>query len=86
MLVAGNVIIGRREEGEKLSGDEEGGEGRSSLVGEEGVILAESVELGEGLDADVEEGKRKRGEDDTLDLRLDEEDARSDEGLMEGLR
>ncbi|KAL3427398.1 hypothetical protein PVAG01_00907 [Phlyctema vagabunda] len=69
MLVAGNVIIGRREE--KDSADEqttaENGEGQFNEEDEE--LLGESVELDEGIDGPAT--KRRSEEDDALILDLD---------------
>lgn len=82
LLVAGNVIIGRREEEEKDKGDLEGGESRRA--GEEGDgLLGEEVELGGSVIVEEEEedaeGKstRTREQEDVLDLALDEEDGKS---------
>jgi hypothetical protein len=80
LLVAGNVIIGRREEEEKDKGDLEGGESRRA--GEEGDgLLGEEVELGGSVIAEAEDadGKRTRTreQDDVLDLALDEEEGKS---------
>ncbi|KAB8297866.1 hypothetical protein EYC80_001661 [Monilinia laxa] len=82
LLVAGNVIIGRREEEEKAdrSGhDMENGEGRARR-GSEGEerdgLLGEELELGGGIVED-EAGKNKT-DDDVLDLGLDDE-GKSDE-------
>lgn len=78
MLVAGNVIIGAREEGE---GDGEGkGDGVEGAEEGEG-LLGESMEL--DLEADLEERKRRQRreeEEDVLQLGLD------GEGHAEGLR
>ncbi|ESZ89845.1 hypothetical protein SBOR_9776 [Sclerotinia borealis F-4128] len=82
LLVAGNVIIGRREEEEKggISGhDVENGEGRrrSWSGGEERLgLLGEELELGGGI-VEGEDGDDKRDED-VLDLGLDDE-GKSDE-------
>lgn len=71
LLVAGNVIIGRREEGEeKQKGDEQ----ERAENGEAGNEEAESL-LGEELD-DLNESeleRRKREEEDVLQLDLEEE-------------
>ncbi|KAF8858284.1 hypothetical protein BDZ45DRAFT_400380 [Acephala macrosclerotiorum] len=71
LLVAGNVIIGRREEGEE-KGDAheraENGEGPRTEEEGEGLLVAEELELNE----DLEEQKRKE-EQDVLDLGLDNE-------------
>lgn len=82
LLVAGNVIIGRREEEEK--GDSSGhdmengeGRGRSGSEGEEREgLLGEELELGGGV-VEGEDGENKRDED-VLDLGLDDE-GKSDE-------
>ncbi len=66
LLVAGNVIIGRRDEGEGKRAENEDSP-RSEEEGE-GLLVGEEVELGE----DLEERKRKE-EQDVLDLALDEE-------------
>jgi hypothetical protein len=73
LLVAGNVIIGRREEGEsKVAGvadvheRAENGEGQYSE--EEGLLEAEGMELDEDLEL---EGKKR--EEDVLQLDLEEE-------------
>lgn len=78
LLVAGNVIIGRREEEEKDKGDLEGGESRGG--GEEGDgLLGEEVELGGSVIAEAEdaEGKRTREQEDVLDLALEDEEGKS---------
>ncbi|KAJ8060495.1 hypothetical protein OCU04_010817 [Sclerotinia nivalis] len=78
LLVAGNVIIGRREEEEKgdSSGhDMENGEGRrrSGSEGEEREgLLGEELELNEGI-VEGADGNNKR-DDDVLDLGLDDEE------------
>ncbi|PQE03816.1 Transmembrane 42 protein [Rutstroemia sp. NJR-2017a BBW] len=78
LLVAGNVIIGRREEEEKDKGDLEGGR-----AGEEGDgLLGEELELGGSVVLEpTEEGKRtrerEREREDVLDLALDEEEGKS---------
>ncbi|CZR64958.1 uncharacterized protein PAC_14858 [Phialocephala subalpina] len=71
LLVAGNVIIGRRDEGEEkdVHGRAENGEGSGREEVGEGLLVAEEVELDEDLD--LEERKRKE-EQDVLDLGLDE--------------
>ena len=86
LLVAGNVIIGRREEDEGTKpGDEheraENGEGTYNSDEEEGLIAQESVEL--DLDEELER-KRKQDEEDILSLELDEEAAKSDEEVISG--
>jgi hypothetical protein len=86
MLVAGNVIIGRREEVEdKAGGNDEHGrtENREGGPQEEGLLAGQqSLEL----DEDLDEAKRRQEEEDVLNLGLDDEDARSDEELVSGLR
>jgi len=87
LLVAGNVIIGRREEEEVKTPDEdvheraENGEGRYSSEEGEGLLVGESVEL----DEDLEERKRRQ-EEDILNLGSDDEDGKSDEELISGIR
>lgn len=75
LLVAGNVIIGRREEGEDKSADVEDGDG--TRYGEQRHLL-KGEEL--GLDTDVEgKGEHKRRKDQEegiLDLGLDEHEGR----------
>lgn len=73
LLVAGNVIIGRRDEGEsKVAGvvdvheRAENGEGQYSE--EEGLLEAEEMEL----DEDLELERKKREEEDVLQLDLEE--------------
>jgi hypothetical protein len=86
LLVAGNVIIGRRDEGETKSVDGQGEDGtrRTSGEEEEGLMVGEPVEF-EDLedDEDEDEGKRKerQEEDDILQLGLDspEEQRRRDD-------
>ena len=82
MLVAGNVIIGRREEedpdksmvGRDGIEEAESGEGRYSSE-EEGLLSGEAVELNDDLSNDdlVLERKRKEDEEDILQLELDDE-------------
>jgi hypothetical protein len=77
MLVAGNVIIGRREEDELAKdGDDhvraENGNGPYTDEGEE-LLTSEDVELDEGMDA----RKGKQDEDDVLQLDLDDEEGKS---------
>jgi len=74
LLVAGNVIIGRRDEGESKGGEDdheraENGEGRYSSE-DEGLLVGEEVELDEDLEI---ERKRKQDEEDLLQLDLEEE-------------
>jgi multidrug transporter EmrE-like cation transporter len=82
LLVAGNVIIGRREEEEGKDGDEqtraENGAGTfSSREEDEGLLVGEALELDEDLEG-------KGDEEDVLDFGLDEEEGRknSDELLI----
>ncbi|TGO26940.1 hypothetical protein BPAE_0050g00290 [Botrytis paeoniae] len=84
LLVAGNVIIGRREEEEKGNNgnDMENGESRgrrgSGSEGEEREgLLGEELELGGGIVEGSDDEHYKR-DDDVLDLGLDDE-GRSDE-------
>ncbi|KAF7886259.1 hypothetical protein EAF00_010362 [Botryotinia globosa] len=82
LLVAGNVIIGRREEEEKgnSGNDMENGEGRrrSGSEGEEREgLLGEELELGGGIGEGSDDEHSKR-DDDVLDLGLDDE-GKSDE-------
>ncbi|TGO41948.1 hypothetical protein BHYA_0014g00310 [Botrytis hyacinthi] len=82
LLVAGNVIIGRREEEEKgnIGNDMENGEGRrrSGSEGEEREgLLGEELELGGGIVEGSDDEHSKR-DDDVLDLGLDDE-GKSDE-------
>ena len=86
MLVAGNVIIGRREEGEEKAEEGRDGEGRrSGSVGEEGDgLLGESVDL---ADLDERERRRKQVEEERDILQLDtdteeEAEARNDMQLL----
>jgi multidrug transporter EmrE-like cation transporter len=74
LLVAGNVIIGRREEEEGKDGDEqtraENGAGTfSSREEDEGLLVGEVLELDEDLEG-------KGDEEDVLDFGLDEEEGR----------
>ncbi|TGO65778.1 hypothetical protein BCON_0001g00940 [Botryotinia convoluta] len=84
LLVAGNVIIGRREEEEKgnSGNDMENGESRgrrgSGSEGEEREgLLGEELELGGGIVEGSDDEHSKR-DDDVLDLGLDDE-GKSDE-------
>ncbi|TGO15739.1 hypothetical protein BTUL_0036g00300 [Botrytis tulipae] len=82
LLVAGNVIIGRREEEEKgnSGNDVENGEGRrrSGSEGEEREgLLGEELELGGGI-VEGSDDEHSKGDDDVLDLGLDDE-GKSDE-------
>jgi drug/metabolite transporter (DMT)-like permease len=72
LLVVGNVIIGRRDEGEEK---QKGGEQERAENGEAGNEVAESPLIGEVLDdLDVSELERKnREEEDVLQLDLEEE-------------
>lgn len=74
LLVVGNVIIGRREEGEEkdaVVGGQGGLERRSGDGHEEGEgLLGEEVELESESEAD--ERKRRREEEDVLQLDLDD--------------
>jgi hypothetical protein len=76
LLVAGNVIIGRREETESAKdGDElaRTQNGESTYADEDEALLnRESVELDEALET---ERKKTREEEDVLQLDLDEEEA-----------
>lgn len=76
LLVAGNVIIGRREETESAKdGDElaRTQNGESTYADEDEALLnRESVELVEALET---ERKKTREEEDVLQLDLDEEEA-----------
>jgi len=71
MLVAGNVIIGRREEGETKEGDEhdraENGDGV-------GVFSAEEEGLLEGEEVELDGGLNGKNDDDVLDLGTGSED------------
>lgn len=81
MLVAGNVVIGRREEEEGGKDELEGGESRGGLEGEvarscgeeeRDVLLdGQDVELRDTLDVDVDaeiKRQREREEEDILQL------------------
>jgi multidrug transporter EmrE-like cation transporter len=72
LLVAGNVIIGRRDEGEEK---QKGGEQERAENGEAGNEEVESLLVGEELDVLYESGleRKKREEDDVLQLDLEEE-------------
>ena len=83
LLVAGNVIIGRRDKGEDKTADEgnDGGnglrEGRyEDQEGEErgGLLVGESVELDEDLETKEAERKRRQDEEDILHLGSDTEE------------
>ncbi|KAM3065769.1 hypothetical protein ACMFMG_010005 [Clarireedia jacksonii] len=86
LLVAGNVIIGRREEEEKDKGDLEGGERRRGEEEGDG-LLAEEVELGGSVIAEGEaaDGKRSREQEDVLDLALDDDDEEGKSGSDEDI-
>ena len=80
--MAGNVIIGRREEEEGNDGNEqtraENGAGTfSSREEDEGLLVGDALELDEDLEG-------KGDEEDVLDFGLDEEEGRknSDELLI----
>jgi hypothetical protein len=81
LLVAGNVIIGRREEGEeKGKGEQERAEnGEVSNEEAEGLLVGEELDdLGE-----LELERKKREEEDVLQLDLEEENhGRSSETLI----
>lgn len=85
MLVAGNVIIGRREEGEVKKPSEDSHdraeEGINSEEQEEGLLAGESVEL----DEDLDERKRRQQEEDLLNLGSDD-GVKSDDELITDLR
>jgi hypothetical protein len=75
LLVAGNVIIGRREEGEsKVAGvvdvHERAENGEGPYSEEEGLLEAEEMELDEDLEL---ERKKREEEEDVLQLDLEEE-------------
>jgi hypothetical protein len=88
LLVAGNVIIGQREEDEgKTPGEDaheqaENDEGRYSSEEEEGLLVTESAELNEDLEA----SKRRQEEEDVLNLGSDEEGGKPIEDLIPDLR
>lgn len=83
LLVAGNVIIGRRDEGAE-KGDvherAEHGEGATGDEEGEGLLEGEEVEL----DDDLEESKRKEDQN-VLDLELDGEQQRRRGGSSQDL-
>jgi hypothetical protein len=85
LLVAGNVIIGRREEGEVKKPSEDSHdraeEGINSEEQEEGLLAGESVEL----DEDLDERKRRQQEEDLLNLGSDD-GVKSDDELITDLR
>jgi hypothetical protein len=71
LLIAGNVIIGRRDEGEEkgnVNVRAEHGEGLGGEGEDEGLLEGEEVEL----DEDLEDRKRKEDQD-VLDLGSDDE-------------
>ena len=83
MLVAGNVIIGRREEAETLPQHEDA----PILAAENGLMHPESEELlGESIDLDEDVGKEpnaKLREEDVLQWDADEQGAeRGGESLI----
>jgi len=83
LLVAGNVIIGRREEDEKDSRSAMDGDSRESgdREEEEGLLRGESVEL--ELEEDVEiRRKRREEEEDILNLGLDDDEPKSEDELI----
>jgi hypothetical protein len=75
LLIAGNVIIGRREESEpaKDGDDPRAAQNGERLYNDEGESLLnrDSVELDEDLDS---ERKKTREEEDVLQLDIEEED------------
>lgn len=86
MLVAGNVIIGRRDEGgkdgtQRAEEETQSGRGGAYVDGdsdaelqESGVLLGDRGEFEEGVDADLEavlERKRRQDEEDVLQLGSD---------------
>jgi hypothetical protein len=75
LLVAGNVIIGRREEAEtaKDGDDPVRSQGEEDAYTDEDAVLlnSENVELDENLET---ERKKRREEEDILQLDLDEEE------------
>jgi hypothetical protein len=76
LLVAGNVIIGRREEGEeKGKGDEQ----MRAESGQAGGEEAEELLVGEELDelVELEDERKKNEEEDVLQLDLEENYGRS---------
>jgi hypothetical protein len=91
MLVAGNVIIGRRDEGGDASKATQGGNGHAGESGnaegryteglddERGGLLGESVELDEDLEL---ERKRKQDEEDILMLGSDTEEEGEQAGRL----
>jgi hypothetical protein len=82
LLVAGNVVIGRREEGEEKS---KGGEQERAENGEVSNEEAEGLLVGEELDdlGELELERKKREEEDVLQLDLEEENhGRSSETLI----
>lgn len=86
LLVAGNVIIGRRDEGEKDDGLEEGilagsgaGVGAGAGLGEEEELLGDEVEMDDGLQRS---GKPLGEEDDILEMNPHVAERESDEGLI----
>jgi len=84
LLVAGNVIIGRRDEGEKDEGLEEGvlagsGAGFGAGLEEEEVLLGDEVEMDDGLQRS---GKNLGEEDDILEMDPHVAERESDESLI----
>lgn len=80
LLVAGNVIIGRREEGEDKTGQTDGGEARDGGEEAESLLRGESFEL-EAEEA-IETRRRRREDEDMLDLGENSEEDKSDEELI----
>jgi hypothetical protein len=81
LLVAGNMIIGRREEGdEKGNGDEQVRAESGQAGGEE----AEGLLVGEELDdlVELEDERKKREEEDVLQLDLEEENHGRSRGTL----
>ena len=74
LLVAGNVIIGRRDEGESevtgmVDAHERAENGEGQYSEEEGLLEAEEMDLDEDLDLE----RKKREEEDVLELDLEVE-------------
>jgi len=80
LLVAGNVIIGRREEDEKDSRSAVDGDG-GDREEEEGLLGVGGVEL--ELEEDLEiRRKRREEEEDILNLGLDDDEPKSEDELI----
>src|SRR5271163_1139650 len=86
LLVAGNVVLGRREEENpdknKMDGldDAESGEGRlSSSEDEEELLIAEPVEL----QRDLEIERKRKQEEDILELDLEGHEGKSGDELLD---